>query len=278
MGFWPSGHWAIVSVVGFSVATQSRAHAVPGFGIIVYNSLMKTLHSDISSTCMLADKLLWSAYARTGGSQPDIRDEGHLIFPPYRNKNSTRVSEQEARFAFVEALCRGPLRYSVEVPTTKLYSFSEGGYRSASTDLQVHGPNEIGICNVEFKAKGVSSSAKDNSSIYKDVQKLLREPVWGLWVHLLKSINRSSIKNFLDVIAEKIRRVQEELGNDVATPSLTLHICVLRHGFSLQKDILFPMNGVGLANQLQIDLCVTRDDLKKVIDLNGWHLERDRKQ
>ena len=57
--------------------------------------------------------------------------------------------------------------------------------------------NKIGICNVEFKAQGASSSAKDKSSIYKDVQKLLREPVWGLWFHLLNSVNNSTIKNSL---------------------------------------------------------------------------------
>ena len=235
---------------------------------------MKTLHSDISSTCIRADKLLWDAYARTGGSQPDIRDEGHLIFPPYRNKNGTRVSEQEARFAFVNALCRGQLRYSVEVPTTKCYSFSEGGSRSASTDLQVHGPNEIGICNVEFKAKGVSPSARDNSSIYKDVQKLLREPIWGLWFHLLKSINRSSIKNFLDVIVEKIGKTQREF-DDVEAPGLTIHICVLQPSFSLRKNILLPVDEAELAKQLYVDPQVSANESKEEKILNGWKLERN---
>ena len=109
---------------------------------------------------------------RSVGSQPFGSGAGRLVFPQYRDKR-LRVSEQEARFAFIEALCQGPLRYSVEAPTSKLYSFSGKTPRSGQTDLQVHGVSEIGICNVEFKASA------QKKGVYKDVQKLLREPVWG---------------------------------------------------------------------------------------------------
>ena len=103
---------------------------------------MKTLHSDISNVCTQANYFLWDAYARSDVSQPSVSGDCRLVFPRYRKKEDDekvelRVSEQEARFAFVEALCQGPLRYSVEVPTTKCYSFSGKGSRSASTDLQV---------------------------------------------------------------------------------------------------------------------------------------------
>ena len=57
------------------------------------------------------------------GSQTICYGAGRLVFPRYRDKE-LRVSEQEARFAFVEALSQGPFRYSVEAPTSKLYRFS----------------------------------------------------------------------------------------------------------------------------------------------------------
>ena len=68
------------------------------------------------------------------------------------------MSEQEARFAFVESLSRAPLLYSVEAPTEKLYQFTGSTPMSAQTDLAVHDRNGQRICNVEFKAKGVSRS------------------------------------------------------------------------------------------------------------------------
>ena len=78
---------------------------------------MKTLRPDISETCRRPDIGLWDAYVRSQReSEARGSGVGRLVFPRYRGE-ALRVSEQEARFAFVEALCQGPLRYSVEVPT-----------------------------------------------------------------------------------------------------------------------------------------------------------------
>ncbi len=236
------------------------------------------MHPDISGVCGCADTILWDAYARSGGSQTGVSDAGRLIFPQYHNKNkSLRVSEQEARFAFVEALCQGPLRYSVEAPTSKLYRFSGQKPISAQTDLQVHDVSQIGICNVEFKTKGVTPSGRNHLPIYKDLQKLLREPRWGLWFHLLKSIDNSTINNFLDVMVQQIGKVQNDF-QDVETPGLTIHVCMLRHGFSLEKDVLLSpsgsINNAELNEHLRIDLHVSRSELINVHDLNGWKLTR----
>lgn len=103
---------------------------------------MTVLHLGISEASKRADVGLWG---QLGSSCA-----GRLVFPQYRDKG-WRVSEQEARFAFVEALAQGPLRYSVEAPTRKLYSFSGKSLLSARTDLRLHSENKIGICNVEFK-------------------------------------------------------------------------------------------------------------------------------
>jgi hypothetical protein len=239
--------------------------------------LTTTLYTDIIEACKRTDIGLWDAYARSGGGQAIGSGVGRLVFPRYRAKG-LRVSEQEARFAFVEALSQGHLRYSVEAPTSKLYSFSGKTPLSAQTDLQLYGESETGICNVEFKAKGVSSSAQDNFSIYKDVQKLLREPLWGLLFHLLEGIDNSTIGKFLDVMVRQFAKVQSDFESDVETPGLSLHICVLRHRFSIHKALPFSPGGVidisELGRQLSVDLHVSRSELREALYLNGWNLHR----
>ena len=189
-------------VVDSSNSPEIRSHDEEG-------GLTKTLHSAIADACNCADIGLWDAYARSVGSLP-ICGAGRLVFPRYRDKG-LRISEQEARFAFVEALSQGPFRYSVEGPTSKLYRFSGKTSLSGQTDLQLHDSSQVGICDVEFKAKGVSSSAQSNFSIYKDVQKLLREPPWGLLFHLLEGIDNSTIGKFLDVMTRQITRIWSQI-------------------------------------------------------------------
>ena len=206
---------------------------------------------------------------------------GRLVFPLYRDKG-LRVSEQEARFAFVESLLRQKsLRYSIEAPTSETYSFSGGGERSAQTDLKVHDTRGTVICNVEFKAKGVrppkqgfsGETSKKISSIQKDVQKLLCEREWGLWFHLLESVNSSTIEGLLEVMAQQITEVQCKC-KGIATQGLTVHVCVLKHGFSLQKDVPLHFDEDELANHLRFSLRVSKTELMQVNDLNGWDLQR----
>lgn len=245
---------------------------------------MRSLHPEVSAVCKRADKLLWDAFVRSGEKQLDPYSEGHLIFPRYRKKDDLRVSEQEARFAFVEALNMGPFWYSVEAPTSKTYSFTGEGRRSAATDLRLHEVDNTAICNIEFKAHGVSNAAVDNSPIYKDVKKLLCEPVWGLWFHLLESGSESTINKFLSVMVEQVGEVrkesneQKEPDDKIESPGSTLHICVLKHGFSLQKNILFPFNEAVLDSQLKVNLQGSVKDLEQMRELNGWKLERERRQ
>ena len=233
--------------------------------------LTTTLTADIYQACKRTDIGLWDAYARSVGGQPISSGAGRLVFPRYRDKG-LRVSEQEARFAFVEAISRGPLSYSVEAPTSKLYSFSGKTPMSAQTDLQLHGESETCICNVEFKA------SLQNRKVYQDMQKLLREPRWGLWFHLRETMNNATTKNVFGAVVDQIGKVQSNFGGDIESPGLTLHMCVLRHGFSLQKDVSFPPDGRININELNehlsVYLKVSRSELIKVYDLNGWDLHR----
>ena len=235
--------------------------------------LMKTLSQNISKVCMLTDRIMWDAYDRSKESYPRS-GTGCIEFSRKRDK-TLRLSEQEARFAFVESLCQENLRYSVEVPTTKLYKFSgeSGNEKSAQTDLQVRECGQYGICNIEFKSKGITPRANCDTKmpIYKDVEKLMREPVWGLWFHLLEGVDRSTIPNFLRVIAEQISKVKAKHA-DIATPGLTIHICVLRERFSLQKDVPLCLMDADLAEILHVKYRVSKGKLTKDHDFNGWCL------
>ena len=98
----------------------------------------------------------------------------------------------------------------------------------------------------------------------------------GLWFHLLESVDNSTINNFLNVIAEQIGKVQCEFKEDIEAPGLTLHVCVLQHGFSLQKDVPLSLDGISNDAQLSRDLCVdlhvSQSELIEEKNLNGWKL------
>ena len=253
------------------------------------DSTMKTQPAGISSQCRRTDRLLWEAYARSR-DQSEIPDRCRLLFPRYRGKKEgemgkLRVSEQGARFAFVEALCKaGQFRYSVETPTVKTYKFTGKHEESAQTDLTVYDlETRCRLCNVEFKAGGWSMGGEESGEpiksnvfpIFKDVLKLMREPVWGLWFHLLESTDNSTITNFLGVIREGIGEARGgKHKEDLEAEGLTLHVCVLKHGFSLQKDVPLSLSDSELERHLHFDLRVSREELleEPKPKLNGWKL------
>lgn len=243
---------------------------------------MSSIHPEIAAACARADLGLWAAFARSQHPIEPKENTGKLVFPTYRG-GALRVSEQEARFAFVEALGAGPLLYAVEAPTSKRYQFSGQTPLSAQTDLAIYDPSSSRICNVEFKAKGFSPSAKKHFTIYKDLQKLLREPLWGLWFHLLQAVDNSTIRALLRVMAAEIERVREEYGRDIEAPGLTVHICVLQHRFSIRRNVILSRLTSAtedLQRQLRLDLRVSRSELKSVSDPNGWsiHTLHDRSE
>ena len=237
---------------------------------------MNTLSQTITKVGKSTDRIMWNAYDRSKGNHFQSR-RGYLEFSKKRDE-TLRVSEQEARFAFVESLCQESLSYSIEVPTTKIYNFSgESGKKlSAQTDLQVLDGGRHKVSNIEFKANGITPRASFDTKkpIYKDVEKLLREPVWGLWFHLLKGVDRSTIPNLLCVIAEQIRKVKMK-HLDIDAPGLTIHVCVLREKFSLQKDVPLSLSDADLLEHLAVEYRVSKGVLVECRDLNGWCLTEE---
>ena len=149
------------------------------------------------------------------------RTSTRLIFPKYGEPqgNKIRISEQELRFAFVEAFnqyCNNPanrcnLFYSVETPTLKKYSgFSKKGEtpkenekgRSAEFDLVIYNENLKRVCLIEFKAKNANEK-----NHWKDFVKLNNEHegdenVLRYLIEILKSYNNTTINNIKEKLSK----------------------------------------------------------------------------
>jgi len=164
--------------------------------------------------CKNTAKILVNLPSEPNGTNVNpLRLRSKLIFPNYeQDDKKTRISEQEARFAFCQIFEQGNhgLYYSVETPTKFNYSFkledktkdlndlkiyskdlnpSKG--KSAQSDMSIFSLTESGfnqIINVEFKAKNV-----ETSHIAKDFLKLFAEPQHGLFFHLLESVDSGTL-------------------------------------------------------------------------------------
>ena len=82
--------------------------------------------------------------------------------------------------------------FSAETPTEEEYSFSGKGKRSASSDLSFYNQN-IKVINIELKAHN-----PDQKSINKDIEKLVREPVNGAWLHILENEDSGTVKTLFN--------------------------------------------------------------------------------
>jgi hypothetical protein len=143
-----------------------------------------------------------------------------LVFPSYANEK-TRISEQELRFAFVEAFnayCdenKINLFYSIETPTRKRYYFSgsdpknvsqnERG-RSAEFDLVIFDENLKRACLIEFKAKSAKPKdyKKDLLKLYKEIEK--NDSIMCYFINVFGSSRRDTLpkmKNKIKLYAEE---------------------------------------------------------------------------
>ena len=173
------------------------------------------------------------AYDKANGVHSDEnKDCTRLVFPQYRDKEENvkgeiRVSEQEFRFAFVEAFNETQkstdYTYSIEVPTRDTYLFSEGitsakhklnnqlpcitEYgESAKIDLVLYKKDEI-VALIEFKAGNPEIEDYEKDMVKLTNEKESGEKAQRYFLQLLKSFNDRTLKNIkqnkLGVLAEK---------------------------------------------------------------------------
>jgi len=114
---------------------------------------------------------------------------GFLVFPTKRNE-ACRVSEQESKIIAADWLRREQYPFSIETPTGEVFRQRGAKDLSALTDVTVysHGRAGLGrILNIELKAH-----QPNRESFRKDLEKLLREGVDGMWFHTLESADGAS--------------------------------------------------------------------------------------
>lgn len=238
---------------------------------------LNTTHID--RICQSTDDRLWGAYSRSLSAESESLYYSRLLFPNYsgRRDGKLRVSEQEARFAFAESIATTPYYYSVETPTREGYQLTGSRPMSAQTDLTLYDTDRQPILNVEFKAKVISTSARNLFSIQKDVQKLLREPTDGMWFHILEAVDNSTIPKLFETLAQAIHETALKFQSDIQEKHLIFHLCILRQQFSLNQHIeLFSekMQIEDFKKLFQFSYTVTRSSLLKVRNIGGRHVHK----
>lgn len=196
------------------------------------------------------------------------------MFPSYANGN-IRVSEQEARFAFVESVLESGFFYSVETPTSRKFQFTGKKAVSAQTDFTLRDEASARILNVEFK-KGVSFETKSGNSLRKDVQKLLHESVPGMWFHLINAADNATLKRVLNTLSSVFSNGLHapELNLSGMSKTILFHVCILKQGFSIHKKIDFSQSSDLHEGEFDFSYTVSRQRFNGASNPNGWDIHQ----
>lgn len=170
----------------------------------------------------------------------DDTNKTRLCFPKYSATGDPRVSEQEFRFALVEAFNeyvkdkdKGlDWRYAVEVPTEDRYLFinknniikSADEGRSAMFDLVIYNGSKERICLIEFKAGNPDGFCYDKDYIKLLNEKEGNENVVRCFLQLLKSHDNGTVAS----IQEKTKCAMGEIN--------TANIQIISQTYSLKDD------------------------------------------
>jgi hypothetical protein len=158
----------------------------------------------------------------------------HLIFPEYRDKR-IRISEQESKILFANLLENSRWYYSIETPTVQSYIQSGTSPLSARTDISLYNNSSRSskVVNIELKAHNPTKE-----SFRKDLEKLLREELDGLWFHTLDNSNRGTLPSIYEKIKQAFSELKPHLkGRD---RSILFAFCILEKRELIYK--LIPIN------------------------------------
>lgn len=151
-----------------------------------------------------------------------------LVFPRFFNSDNdkttgwTRISEQELRFAFVQAfheyVCEHKCKYyySVEPPTVDSYTFSKvedgkrkkidpiiGKGQSGNFDMAIYDENLKRVCLIEFKSGYVTPQAINEVKAKLTNKKELGEEAKGYLIYMIKE-KASDIKDVEGLQCKKV--------------------------------------------------------------------------
>ncbi|MDD9810156.1 MAG: hypothetical protein OXU71_00345 [Gammaproteobacteria bacterium] len=231
--------------------------------------------SAIREICRKTDRRLWNAYGIHEGKSRPEEPFSRLLFPTDAN-GDIRVSEQEARFAFLESVLESGFFYSVETPTNEQYQFKGEYARAAQTDFTILDKTNAHTLNVEFK-KDTDIDTQDDVAVYKDVQKLLRESAPGMWFHLVESVNTETLGKILYRLCSEFSKGLQmpELNLNGKSKAVFFHVCVLRHGFSIHKRIDFSQSSDSHEGEFSFSYNVSRQRFNGSSNPNKWDVHQN---
>lgn len=182
---------------------------------------------ELGSLCQDVSEKLWKVKSDGGSGSP------YLIFPKKRD-GSTRVSEQESKIIFSQWFERHAVFYSVETPTQNVFMQKGSTPLSARIDLTAYSERNPSarILNIELK-----SGNPDSEQFRKDLEKLLREGVPGLWLHTLAAANENTWLSIRKKIEASLYGLEKH-----STPAMhTIHFafCVLKDSMLVEFDLDF---------------------------------------
>lgn len=139
---------------------------------------------------------------------PQRQKLSRIVFPKKRDE-TTRISEQELRFVFVEQLNKKIIEedwnvfYSVETPTLDGYSgFSEGetprqddNGRSGEFDLVIFNEKMQRIALIEFKANNASEHDHEKDFVKLNNNKEGNDKVLRYFIEMVKSFDNGTLSS-----------------------------------------------------------------------------------
>lgn len=190
---------------------------------------------------------VWELATVKGGQAGIGALSPRLLLPSY-SSGGARLSEQEARFVYTDVLNGTNLFYSVETPTKEQYSFSGASSRSASSDLTIYerlaADGEFrALANVELKAHNCTAEA-----VAKDLQKLFREDVDGIWFHVFAKTQAGStidtlMAKFCAAFRGKVPKFSMNADYAAMSSNKILFVfCVYEEGWAILKSMDLSAN------------------------------------
>ena len=170
---------------------------------------------------------------------------GPKLILPAKRDTSSRISEQESKIIYCHHLEQSDWMYSIETPTTQTYVQSGKSPLSARVDISLYTDRDVltRCANIELKAHNPPIE-----NFRKDLEKLHRENLTGVWFHTLKNTNSSTFPSIFRKIREAYRKLGSHLGE--TKPTILFGFCVLERRHLLEATLRLESSGMRDLDQI----------------------------